>query len=465
MTGLSALPLGPPPQHAGPASLALPVSALPTHQLLLLLTQICVLLALALLCGRAAARIGMPPVVGELSVGVLFGPSVLGHIAPELSDRLLPAIPEQFHLLDAVGQIGVILLVGITGMEVDLALVRRRGRSTLNVALLGLVVPFALGVATGYLLPDSLIPAATGRTVFAIFLGVALCVSAMPVIAKTLTDMNLLHRNIGQLIITAAIVDDVIGWLLLSVVSAMAVGPLDYGNAVLGLGRAILVVLVAGTVGRRLVGRLMRKAASSREPAVPIATGAALLLGSAAVTQALNLEAMFGAFLAGALIGTTGQEVVRRLAPLRTVVLAVFAPLFFASAGLRIDLASLRHPSVALAGAAVLLVAVIGKFGGAFLGALVGRLNRWEALALGAGMNARGVIQIVIATAGLRLGVLTTDMYTVIILIAITTSAMAPPVLNQAVRRIEQTAEEGLRQRDRSVAENDRAGVPSTPAH
>ena len=177
-----------------------PVMPLGAHQLLIFVLQVGLLLMLAVLLGRLAVRLGMPAIVGELAVGVLLGPSLLAHVAPAVSDWLLPREAGQFHLLDAVAQIGVLLLVGLTGIQLDFKLVRRRGATAAKISVAGLVIPLGFGIATGYLLPASLLADNVDVTVFAMFLGVAMCVSAIPVIAKTLMDMNLLHRNVGQLV-------------------------------------------------------------------------------------------------------------------------------------------------------------------------------------------------------------------------------------------------------------------------
>ncbi|MEV4560811.1 cation:proton antiporter [Kitasatospora sp. NPDC049285] len=439
----------------------LPVPPLPAHQLLLFLLQLGVLLLLALVLGQLAGRIGLPAVVGELAAGVLVGPTLLGRAAPELSRWFLPPVSDQFHLLDAVGQLGVILLVAVTGTEMDTALVRRRGAAALGVGVAGLVVPLGLGIAAGYLVPRPLLTDGADRLVFALFLGVALCVSAIPVIAKILADMDLLHRDVGQLTLAAGMIDDVIGWLLLAVVSAMATGGVDGSAAAWSVVRVALVLALAATLGRPLVRGLTRWAAR-RAGSAPAATAVALVVLCAAGTHALGLEAMFGAFLAGLLLGGAGTAGAGGVAPLRTVVLGVLAPLFFASAGLRIDLAALARPTVLATATGVLLVAVAGKFAGAFLGARAGRLGRWEALAVGAGMNARGVIQIIVATAGLRLGILTPSVYTIVILTAILTSVMAPPILGYATRRITPTADEEARRRRALAAQSD---LPFTPAN
>nr|AFU65890.1 DacR3 [Dactylosporangium sp. SC14051] len=421
-----------------------PVPMIPPHQLLVFLLQAALLIALALLLGRGARRVGLPPIVGELCVGIVVGPTLLSHVAGDLSAWLLPRQAGQFHLLDAVGQIGVMLLVGLTGVELDLGLVRRRGGTAVRISLAGLVLPLALGIGVGLLLPATLLGAHAERPVFALFLGVAMCVSAMPVIAKTLTDMRLLHRNIGQLILVSGSVDDAFGWLMLSVVSALATTGVRVGDVGWSIGSTLAVVVVAVTAGRPVVRAVIRRAERAGGP-VLIAVSVALMLGCAAATLAAGLEPIFGAFLAGALIGASGPAAGTALAPLRTLVLAVLAPLFFATAGLRVDLTVLRRPEVLGVAALLLLVAIVGKFGGAFLGALLCRLNRWEALALGAGMNARGVVEIVVAMAGLRLGVLNAETYTIVVLIAILTSVMAPPILRWAMRKVEHTAEETIR--------------------
>jgi Kef-type K+ transport system membrane component KefB len=426
---------------------AAPVAPIGAHQLLLLLLQIALLLGVALLLGRVAVRLRMPAVVGELSAGVLLGPSLLAHVAPDLSAWLLPRDLSQMHLLDAVGQLGVLLLVGITGMHIDLGLIRRQGAKAATVSAGGLLVPLAAGFGIAFLLPGTLAAGDTDHTVFALFLGVAMCVSAIPVIAKTLLEMRLLHRDIGQLIVSAAAVDDIAGWFLLSVVSAMAATGLHTGQVVLSLAYLVLAVTFAAFIGRPIVRTSLRLSTKAKEPGVTIAVVVVLLMLSAAGTHALGMEAILGTFLCGILIGSSGHYDRERLAPLRTLVMAVLAPLFFATAGLRMDLTALQKPAVFVAALVVLFVAILGKFAGAYIGARAARLGHWDGLALGAGLNARGVIEVIVAMVGLRLGILTTEAYTIIVLVAIVTSLMAPPLLRYAVRRIAVTSEENDREK------------------
>ncbi|MFE6175255.1 cation:proton antiporter [Streptomyces sp. NPDC056464] len=426
---------------------ATPVAPLGSHALLMFLLQIGVLLGTAVLLGRLAQRLGMPSIVGELCAGVVLGPSLLTPLAPDFAAWLLPPQPESMHLLDAAGQLGVLLLVGITGMNIDLGLVRRKGRAAVLVSTGGLVVPFAGGLAVAMAIPAALLVDGVDRTVFAMFAGVALCVSALPVIAKTLLDMGLLHRNIGQLIVGASVVDDIAGWLLLSVVSAMATTGVHGPDIVWSVVNLIGLLACAWFVGRPLVRRVLRWAGrSGNGESVPAVCTVLIVLGAVA-SHALRMEAIIGAFLVGVLIASSGEMDRERMAPLRVVAVTVLAPLFFATAGLRIDLTAMARPEVAGSAVLVLFVAIVGKFAGAYAGARAGRLGHWEALALGAGMNSRGVIEVIIAMVGLRLGILTTEMYTIIVLVAIVTSVMAAPLLRMSVRRMPITSEERVRER------------------
>jgi Kef-type K+ transport system membrane component KefB len=422
-------------------------TALTEHMLLFFLLQFGGLLILALVFGRLAAKLRLPAIVGELLVGVLLGPSVLGHLPPDLSGWLPQRDPQQLALLEVTGQVGLLLLVGLTGMYMDLALVRRHGSSAILISAMGLVLPLGLGVALGFVVPGSLV--AADRTTFALFLGVAMCVCAIPVIAKILLDMKLQHRTIGQLILTVAVIDDTVGWLLLAVVSAIATVGLSAGSIATAVLSLALILIVSATAGRLLVRAVMRRAERTREPTVLIGAAVVLIVLFAAGTHAMRFEAVLGAFLCGILISSCGLPK-RHFEPLRTVVLSVFAPVFFAMAGLRMDLTRLIEPPVLLAALAVLGVAILGKFAGAYLGARLSRRNRWEALALGAGLNARGVIEVIVATVGVKLGVLNTAAYTIVVLVAIVTSWMAPPLLRWAMNRVRQTAEEQLRLEARS---------------
>ena len=422
-------------------ALAPPLS---THQVLVFLLQLGVLLLLALCLGGLARRLGLPAVAGELATGILLGPSILGRAAPSVTGWLLPARPDQAHLLEAFGEFAVLVLVGITAAQLDLrTLWRRRGVVT-RVGMAGLVLPFGLGVGAGLLIPAGLVGASAHQLTFAGFLGVALGVSAIPVIAKTLADMQLLHRDVGQLTLSAAAVQDATGWFLLSLVSTTVVAGFSAGRLAVSVLELVGFVVLAALLGRPLVRQALRVAARSDGAGPVTATAVVVIVLGAAASQALGLGAVFGAFMAGALISAARPDP-HGLAPLRTIAMAVLAPIFLAGAGLRIDLSALARPGVAVTAVAVLGLAVAGKLAGGYVGARLSRLGHWEGLAIGAGLNARGVVEVVVASVGLQLGILTVEMYTVVLLVAVVTSLMAPPLLRWAMARVEHSAEERLR--------------------
>jgi Kef-type K+ transport system membrane component KefB len=324
---------------------------------------------------------------------------------------------------------------------------RRRARTTALVSTTAVVLPLVAGIALGLVLPADLLGPGGERLPFAAFVGVAMCVSAIPVIAKTLLDMRLLHRDFGQLIMNSATVVDLVGWLLLSVVAAMATVGVRAANVLLPVAVIAALVVVCLTVARPVVGQVLRVAGRTSDPGVVTASVVLLVFGFAAGTQALHLEAVLGAMLGGLVIGSSKWLDRNMVVPLRTFVMAVPAPLFFATAGLRMDLTALARPEILGATGLVLAVAVVGKFAGAYLGARAARVGRWEAVALGAGLNARGAIEVIIAMVGLQLRVLSSAMYTVIVLVAIITSLTAPPILRLAARNIAETNEERARDR------------------
>lgn len=419
---------------------ALSATTLTGPQMLTFLLHLCLLLCLAVVLGRLAGRVGLPAVVGELTVGVVLGPSLLGNLPAAATGWLPQSDPGQFALVEAVAQLGVLLLVGLTGAELNIGALRRSGPTALRVSIAGLVVPLALGVGAGFLLPAMLYGPGTDQLTFALFMGVAMCVSAIPVLAKILMDMRLNRTPLGQLMLVAGVIDDAFGWLLLSLVSALVTAGFTaaaLGSSLVGLA---VIALVALVVGRPLVRLVLDRAGRSGEPIPVLGVAVMLMLLAAAGSQAVGQEPVLGAFLCGMLISASGKLPEESVAPLRTFVLAVLAPVFFALAGLRMDLRLLADPRIALTGIAVLLVAIAGKFTGAYLGARLSRLDRWEALALGAGLNARGVVQVIIATIGVRLGVLNAASYTIIVLVALVTSMLAPPLLRFAMARIDPPA-------------------------
>ncbi|HEX5067932.1 MAG TPA: cation:proton antiporter [Myxococcota bacterium] len=427
------------------------------HQLLLFWVQLLVLLVTARGLGALARRLGQPPVVGELAAGLLLGPSVLGHVAPSFSAWLFPEDPVQRSMVAAVAWLGVLLLLVVTGFETDLTLVRRLGRATARVAIGSLVVPVLVGVGLGLAMPEHFLGAAAERPVFALFMGTALGISALPVLAAVLSQLGLMRRSIAQVMIAAAMVNDLAGWMLLGIAARLAQsGEVGGGQLALSVAGMALFGLFMLTLGQRGTDWLLRRVRTTQagpRGAFTVALGAALAAGCA--TQFLGLEAVLGAFVAGIVLGRSKFQHDETFALLDRLTGAFLAPIFFSTAGLRVDLTLLAESDVALWGIAVLAAASVSKFAGAYLGGWFAGLPTRERLALGAGLNARGAVEIVVATVGLSVGVLSQSSYAVIVLMAMATSIAAPPLLRRALRGWQGSEEEQLRlERERMLRDN-----------
>lgn len=409
--------------------------------------QLLTLVALARGLGAAMRRVGQPAVIGELAAGVLLGPSVFGRLWPAGAAWLFPPDAVQSGLLLVVGWLGIVMLLVLTGFETDIALIRQFGRATAAVATTSVVLPFVLGLGAGFVLPSAFLARPDARLPFALFIAAALSISSLPVIAKILSELGLTRRNFGQLTLAAGMANDVIGWLVLGAIAGIArSGSVELGRLGLTiLGMAAFVVAMM-TIGQRGVDAMLRRG-RARRTGVNGAMTVTLLVafGAGAITQALGVEAVLGAFVGGIVLGRSKYMDSRVPAHVETATLTVFAPLFFATAGLRVDLGLLAHTDVLVWAGIVLVVASAGKFGGAYVGARLARLPRGEGLALGVGLNARGALEVVIATVGLSLGVLNDRMYTIVVLMAILTSMAAPPLLRLVVRGWTGTPEEQQR--------------------
>ena len=420
----------------------------PSEQhVLVFFAAILVLLVVARVLGSLMQRIGQPAVVGELGAGVLLGPSVLGRIAPDVTDWLFPDDEVQTAMLFTVGWLGVVFLLVSTGAETDLGLIRQLGRAAALVSVTSLVAPLALGFGVGMAMPDALMADPDQRDIFALFIAAALAISSLPVMAKILAEMNLLRRDFGQLTLAAGMVNDVVGWILLGAVAGLAAaGEIEVGALTTTIGGVALFFLLAFTVGQRLLDLILREV--RRRGNDPVSAGAGLLvvvLALGVATQWLGVEAVLGAFVAGILVGRSKFADESLLHPLETLTTAFFAPIFFATAGLRVDLGLLADGTVALWTVIVVLVASVAKFGGSWIGARLARLSSRESTALSIGLNARGALEIVIATIGLSLGVLNEESYTAVVVMAIATSVLAPPLLRLVLKGWEGSAQEQAR--------------------
>jgi Kef-type K+ transport system membrane component KefB/nucleotide-binding universal stress UspA family protein len=413
----------------------------------LFVAELGALLLVGRLMGEAAQRIGQPPVMGQLVGGLLLGPSVFGLLWPDAQHALFPAALEQKSMLNGVSQLGILMLLLLTGMETDLQLVKRVGRAAVTVAAAGVAIPFICGVWLGEMLPDSLLPQPGARFVTALFLGTALSISSVKIVAMVVREMNFMRRDIGQIIVASAILEDTIGWVIVAIAFGLAsAGSIDVWSA----GRAVLgTVLFLGaslTIGRRIVFSLIRWANDSFQSEFPVITVIlVIMVAMALTTQWLGVNMVLGAFVAGVLVGESPILTRHIDDQLRGLIVALFMPIFFGLSGLGADLTVLKDPHLALLAVGLIAIASAGKFLGAFIGAKLGGRARGEALALACAMNARGSTEVIVASLGLSLGVLSQNLFTLIVSMAIITTVSMPPMLRWALKRLPMRKEERIR--------------------
>jgi len=430
---LLALPL------VGLPAAALAAQAAPQESsLAIFVAQLGVLLLVGRIMGEAAQRIGQPPVMGQLIGGLLLGPSVLGALWPDAERALFPSADAQKFLIEGVAQLGVLMLLLLTGMETDLALVRRVGRAAVTVAIAGVAIPFACGVWLGFMLPDALLPKPEARLVTALFIGIALSISSVKIVAMVVREMNFMRRDVGQIIVASAILEDTIGWVVIAIAFGLAsAGTIDIWS----LGRALIgtaVFLAASlTFGRQIVFRLIRWANDSFQSEFPVITTILVIMAAMALlTQSIGVNMVLGAFVAGILVGESPIRTRHIDEQLRGLVVALFMPVFFGLSGLSANLTVLKDPHLAMLAAGLIVIASAGKFLGAFVGGKLGGLVRSEALALACAMNARGSTEVIVASLGLSMGILSQNLYTLIVGMAVLTTMAMPPMLRWSLKRL-----------------------------
>ena len=383
-------------------------------------------------------RLGQPAVVGHLIAGILLGPSFFGLIWPEAQRVLFSQGEVQKAMLDGIAQFGVLLLLLLTGMDTDVGLIRKVGRPAIAISLAGIAIPFACGVSLGFFLPDTLIPHVEERLATALFLGVALSISSIKIVAMVVHEMNFMRRDLGQIIVASAVIDDLIGWITIAIVFGIARGgSIQIGQVVQSVAGVAAFLFLSLTVGRPAVAFAIRFVNDNFVSELPVITLILIIMGAMAlITNALGVQSVLGAFVAGLLIGESPILTKHINVQLRGMVTSFFAPIFFALAGLTSDLTVLKSPTLAALTFGLVLIASIGKFAGAFLGGAIGRLSRRESLALAVGMNARGSTEVIVASIGLSIGALSQNLYTMIVTMAVLTTAAMPPTLRWALSRV-----------------------------
>jgi Kef-type K+ transport system membrane component KefB/mannitol/fructose-specific phosphotransferase system IIA component (Ntr-type) len=405
------------------------MARLTPHDVVTLFLSLGVLLAGARLLGELARRYNQPIVLGEILAGVVLGPTVLGAISPRILHALFPAEGAPALCMDGLTTLAIALFLVVAGMEVDLSTMWRQGRSAISVGVAGILLPFGLGLVLAWYLPMMLgATAESNRLIFALFFATALSISALPVIARTLMDLNIYRSDLGMVVIAAAVFNDLVGWIIFAVIlGLLGTGP---GHAWSIKQTIVLTLLFSGlmlTVVRWAVHRVLPFVqAHTGWPGGVLGFALSLALLSAAFTEWIGVHAVFGAFLAGVAIGDSVHLREHTRTIISRFISFFFAPLFFASIGLRANfVAGFDARLVAM----VLVIACVGKIVGCGLGARLSGMRGCEAWATGLGMNARGAMEIILGILALQHKVIDERMFVALVVMAIVTSLISGPAM------------------------------------
>jgi len=406
--------------------------------------EIMLLLVVGRGLGEVFERFGQPAVVGQLIGGILLGPSFFGWLWPSAQHFIFSSDPTQKAMIDAVSQLGVLMLLLLTGMETDLRLVRRVSAACFSISASGVIIPFACGFALAFILPASLLPEKSQTIVAGLFLGTALSISSVKIVAMIIREMNFMRRDLGQVIVSSAIIEDTIGWLIIAVTFGIAThGKVELWSLFTTIASVAAFMVLSFTVGRRIVFTLIRWTNDVSRSEYAVITVILVIMGvMALITNLIGVHTVLGAFVAGILIGESPILTEHIEGQLRGVITALFMPVFFGTAGLSADLTVLADPTIALFTAGLVVIASVGKFSGAFLGGKLAGMSWNQAVAVGSAMNARGSTEVIVASIGLSMNILTHNLFTMIVTMAILTTLAMPPMLRWALSRLPMNPDE-----------------------
>lgn len=400
-----------------------------------LLVQLSIMLVMGRLFAEVFRKLNQPAVIGEIIAGILLGPTVLGMLQPEWFEALYPQNAAAGVVLTGFVQVAVIMLLFIAGLEVDLHIVVQQGRQALTTSLFGLIIPFSIGFIFPYFFPTFFgIADANGRLTFALFMGTAMAITALPVIVRILMDLNLFKSKMGLLVVASAMVDDLVGWIIFSVILGL-IGkktgehmPL-FNTIILTIGFAAFML----TIGRGLLNRLLpwinRKMAW---PGGVLSVSLALCFLAGAFTEYIGIHAIFGSFIMGVALGDSEHFSERAKEIVHQFINNIFAPLFFVSIGLRVNFFLNFDLGLTLI---ILAIAFTGKIVGSGLGTRLGGFSWKESLAAGFGMNARGAMEIILGLIALENGLINEKVFVSLVIMALITSMTSGPLMKWSLAR------------------------------
>lgn len=407
------------------------------------LLSISLMLFFAKLLGELFIKLKQPAIIGEILAGIILGPTILGMFAPDIFSWLFPENNSVKIALDGITNIAVVLLLLVSGLEVDLTIVLRHRKTAVSTSLIGIIIPFVLGFCIAYFFPSLMgIKDTEMRFVFALFIGTAIAISSLPVIAKILMDLNIFKTQIGFIIMAAAMLNDLIGWLIFSIILGL-IGATGHGfsfgeTLLLTLGFVIFILLIGRKITAKLVPFIQDKLSYPGGILNFI-----LILGflCAAFTEYIGVHAIFGAFIIGIAIGDSVHLKEQTREIIHQFVTNIFAPLFFVSIGLRVNFIANFDFIIVIT---LLIIAVTGKVVGCALGARLGGLNKNESLAVGFGMSSSGAMGIIIGLLALQFGLIQEEVFVGLVIMALFTSIASAPLMNYFLKKRKEVSFNGL---------------------
>lgn len=411
------------------------MAVLTPREIVIMFLALGLLLGAARILGELAKAFRQPAVVGEIAAGVLLGPTCLGTLAPALSGFLFPQNGPNALVLHGLTTLALVLFLLVAGIEVELSTIWRQGKAALGVGISGILFPFCLGFLSAWAFPDVFgLGELADPFVFALFLGTALSISALPVIAKTLMDLNLYRSELGMIVVTSAVLNDLVGWTVFSMTIGMVTAPGGFGfSGIQGACFALGFALVLVTAGRWLLDRILPwLQARAGGPGGVLGFTLAFALICGACAEWFGVHALFGSFLLGVALGDSVHLREHTRETIRQFVSFFFAPLFFASIGLQVNFVEHFDPSLTLV---VLLIACVGKIVGCRVGAKWTKVPNKEAWAISFALNGRGAMEIILGLVALQYGIISQRLFVSLVIVALLTSMASGPAIQVILRQ------------------------------
>lgn len=399
-----------------------------------LLIQLSAMLVMGRIFAEVARKFHQPAVIGEIIAGILLGPTVLGMLQPDWFASLFPPASGAGVVLTGFVQVAVVMLLFIAGLEVDLHIVWQQGRQAITTSAFGLVIPFSIGFTFPYFFSEFFgINDVNSRLTFALFMGTAMAITALPVIVRILMDLNIFKSKMGLLVVASAMVDDLVGWLIFSVI----LGLIGKGGGSMPLMNTIILTIgytvFMLTIGRGMLNRVLpwvnKKLAW---PGGVLSISLALCFLAGAFTEYIGIHAIFGAFIMGVALGDSEHFSERAKEIVHQFINNIFAPLFFVSIGLRVNFITNFDAVLTLV---ILGIAFTGKIIGSGLGTRLGGFSWKESLAVGFGMNARGAMEIILGLIALENNLINEKVFVSLVIMALITSMTSGPLMKWSLNR------------------------------